>query len=146
MDYTSIVSFPKCMSACLGLILSCGGTTGADSGDSEASSAGDGDCAMSLCGCWTDTMLDYSATTVDLQTNMPVAGVEVYCGTETEALSTSNTEGQVSLSVEDMVSPGCGYQRCGSLRFHPTMGPYQDHQEPPTANNGGEVAIPYLDD
>lgn len=113
--------------------------------DSHDSGQEEGGCG-GLCGCPEAATLEYEATVIDIQTKMPVAGVEVYCVGEDSPISTSDEAGLVGFSIETELSPGCGYDRCNNLRFHATVGPYKDHEEPVLQSNGDFVEMTYLDD
>lgn len=122
-----------------------------DDGNAGDSSEGpdsgqEGGCANSLCGCSEPATLEYEATTIDIQTDAVVAGVEVYCLGEDTPIATSDAAGLVGFSIETMLSPGCGYDRCNNLRFHATVGPYVDHEEPVLQSNGDFVEMTYPPD
>jgi hypothetical protein len=117
-----------------------------DSSEGSAESGREGGCGSSLCGCSEPATLEYEATTIDIQTDAPVAGVEVFCLGEDTPIATSDDAGLVGFSIETMLSPGCGYDRCNNLRFHATAGPYEDHEEPVLQSNGDFVEMTYPPD
>jgi hypothetical protein len=117
-----------------------------DSSESSAESGREGGCGSSFCGCSEPVTLEYEATTIDIQTDAPVAGVEVFCLGEDTPIATSDEAGLVNFSIETMLSPGCGYDRCNNLRFHATVGPYVDHEEPVLQSNGEFVEMTYPPD
>jgi hypothetical protein len=118
----------------------------ADDSSEGADSSQDGGCGGSFCGCSEPATLEYEATVIDIQTDTPVAGVEVYCLGEDAPISTSDDAGLIGFSIETMLSPGCGYDRCNNLRFHATVGPYVDHEEPVLESNNGFVEMTYPPD
>lgn len=123
-----------------------------DGGNADDSSEGSPDsgqeegCGASLCGCSEPATLEYAATVIDIQTDAPVADVEVYCLGEDTPVGTSDDAGLIGFSIETMLSPGCGYDRCNNLRFHATVGPYADHEEPVLQSNGDFVEMTYPGD
>jgi hypothetical protein len=121
-----------------------GGATGAGGGAS--STTGDPGCGMSFCGCWEDTTIQFAAKVLNGQTMDPVAGIEVYCGEETDPVGVSDAMGNVSFSVETKVSPGCGLERCNQLRFHDPVGSLADTTGSYNELNGKDVIMSYKPD
>jgi hypothetical protein len=145
-----IYSISICMAVVVGalLVAGCGGETGGSGGSSGSggsgggggsASVGGGDCGMSFCGCWTPETLTFSANVITAEA--PAQGIELYCKGEPDPIAVSDAMGMVSFSIETMVSPGCGPERCGNLRFHDPAGALADVEGAYYEYNGKDVVM-----
>lgn len=73
-------------------------------------------CGRSMCGCWGDVNLSYNLTLRD-KNRQPVKNIQAFCDNEHSPMGKSNATGVVQFSVATKSSPGCGFERCGSIKL-----------------------------
>ena len=100
---------------------------GCDGSETGGSTSGaDGDCGMSLCGCWADATMTFDATVQDASTMMPLNGIELVCLGESMPIAVSDATGKLSFSIQTQSSPGCGFSRCNNMKLHDPSGTHLD--------------------
>jgi hypothetical protein len=86
--------------------------------------------------------MTFDATIQDATTMMPLAGIELSCKGENMAIATSDATGKVTFTLETMLSPGCGYERCNNMVLHDPTGAHMDFEGTYYSFNGMTVSMP----
>jgi hypothetical protein len=82
------------------------------------------DCARTFCGCWADTVLEF--TTTILAGGKPVSGVEIRCDKEDVPVAVSDAAGVARFTLPTARSPGCHFARCTNLTLRDRTGKHGD--------------------